>query len=71
MRTYRVQATLSDDGTLTLQEIPFRAGERVEVVLRRREPQQAADARYPLHGKPIQYVDPLQSVAEDEWEAPR
>ncbi len=27
--------------------------------------------RYPLRGKPIRYVDPFESVAEDNWEALR
>ncbi len=69
MQTYYVAATVADDGTLTLKGIPFRAGDRVEVILRGCQPARPADGPYPLRGKAIHYADPFQGVAEDDWEA--
>ena len=33
MQAYRVETTLTQDGTLTLRNLPFRAGEAVEVII--------------------------------------
>jgi hypothetical protein len=69
MSTYRTDAVLSDDGILKLERIPFRAGDRVEVIVRSREPKLSGGERYPLRGEPVRYKDPMAGVAEDEWEA--
>lgn len=69
MQMYRVEATVSNDGTLTIKGVPFRAGDKVEVIVRSREYGKERSGRYPLRGKPIRYVDPFESVAEDDWEA--
>ena len=71
MSECRVKATVSNDGTLTLKGIPFRAGDQVEVIMRSREPSPPDNQRYPLRGKPIRYDDPLTGVAKDDWEASR
>ena len=67
MQMYRVKATVSNDGMVTIKELPFRAGDNVEVVVRGywREGERSWD--YPLRGKPIRYLDPFKSVAEDDW----
>lgn len=62
MRTFRAETTVASDGTLTLEGIPFRAGDRVEVIVRARE----REARpYPLRGTPVRFDDPFAAVAED------
>lgn len=71
MQTYRVEATIADDGTLTLKRIPFHAGDRVEVIVRNRKPEQGPNGPYPLRGKPVRYADPFTGVAEEDWEAQR
>lgn len=68
MQKYRIETTISSDGTLTIKELPFRAGDKVEVIVRRREPERERSVRYPLRGKPIRYIDPFGSVAENEWD---
>ncbi len=68
MQTYRVETTVSNDGTLTIKELPFKAGTRVEVVVHGREQQQEHRERYPLHGTPVYYVDPFEGVAQDDWD---
>jgi hypothetical protein len=70
MQDYRVETRVSSDGSLTLEGLPFRAGDTVEVIIRSREPREGAGERYPLRGKPvIRYTDPFGSVAEADWEA--
>lgn len=69
MQTYRIETKVSSDGTLTIKELPFQAGDKVEVVVRSRQPDRKSSKRYPLRGKPLRYVDPLESVAESDWDA--
>ncbi len=71
MQTYRVEAIVSSERTLTIKGVPFHAGEKVEVTVRRRGRKQERRERYPLRGKPVRYVKPFESVAESEWEALR
>ena len=71
MHTYRVKTTLTKDSTLTLDDLPFAAGETVRVVI---VADQATDAeldRYPLRGTPVRYVDPTEPVADGDWERAR
>jgi hypothetical protein len=61
---YRTEATVSNDGTLSIAGLPFQAGDRVQVTVRNRLREPKSDQRYPLRGKRIHYVDPFESVAE-------
>lgn len=71
MQDYKVETTVSSDGSLTIKGLPFQAGDRVEVIIRSREARKEEGTRYPLRGKPIRYTDPFESVAEEDWEALR
>ncbi len=72
MQTYRGEAKLAKDRVLTLVDLPFSAGETVEVLIVAREAATTpAPGRYPLRGTPVQYVDPTMPVAEDDWESGR
>jgi hypothetical protein len=64
-----VETTLDQDGTLTLTDLPFHAGDSVEVIILARPSKLAEQDRYPLRGKPIQYERPTDPVAQEEWEA--
>jgi hypothetical protein len=67
MHVCRIETTVSGDGTIIVKDAAFPPGENVEVVVRSRESQRHDD--YPLRGKPFQYIDPFESVAENDWEA--
>jgi len=69
MQTYRVETMVPSNRTLTIKGLPFQVGEKVEVIVRRREHERGRRRRYPLRGKPIRYTDPFASVAESHWEA--
>jgi hypothetical protein len=68
MADYRVEATVRQDGSLVVRGLPFRPGEKVEVVVLGRRKKEGAE-RYPLRGRPVRYVAPFESVAGDEWGA--
>lgn len=67
MQTYRVEVTISDNGTLLINNLPFQAGDKVEVFVRSYESKLDKTTPYPLRGTPIQYINPFDSVAEDAW----
>ena len=71
MNTFRLDTTLTKDGTLTLSGLPFQAGDSVEVIIVPRTAVSAIENGYSLRGKVIQYDKPTESVAEEDWEALR
>ncbi len=68
MQDYRVESRVSSDGSLTIKGLPFQAGDEVEVIVRGRKPREEGKC-YPLRGTSVRYLDPLGSVAEEDWEA--
>jgi len=66
MYAHRVDATLSREGSLVLTNLPFHAGETVEVIVLSRT---NTVKSYPLRGKPVVYTDPLEPVAQNDWDA--
>jgi len=69
MNAYRIETTLKQDGTVTLDHIPFQAGEPVEIIILTRAPENKNSDNYSLRGTPVQYFDPCEPVAIDDWEA--
>ncbi|AFZ33592.1 hypothetical protein Glo7428_5214 (plasmid) [Gloeocapsa sp. PCC 7428] len=77
MNAHKIETILTEDGTLTLQGLPFHAGDVVEVIiLESHMHQHQAPARslesnpYPLRDtQPYRYDDPTEPVALEDWEA--
>ena len=69
MQAYRVETIVAQDGTLTLSNLPLRAGETVEVIILVQPSGVLGHQRYPLRGMPVCYIDPTEPVAEADWEA--
>ena len=64
---HRVETVISEDGKLTLENLPFFAGQAVEViVLLSARP--VVSTTHPLRGMVIRYDDPTAPVAETDWE---
>ncbi|MBD2492791.1 hypothetical protein [Nostoc sp. FACHB-280] len=77
MNAHKIEVVLTEDGTLTLQGLPFHAGDVVEVIiLETKTPQHQAPPLlslttnpYPLHNtQPYRYNDPTEPVALEDWE---
>ena len=69
MSVHHVETTLTQDGTLTLRDLPFQAGDAVEVIIVPRAAASAEQNAYPLRGKVLHYDNPTAPVAQDDWEA--
>ena len=68
MQAHRTKAIVSENGSVTIEKLPFPAGKRVEIVVFPAESQSPQGERYPLRGTPIQFDDPTEPVAEADWE---
>ena len=69
MQAHRAETTLSEDGVITLRDIPFRRGESVEVIVLPFSASAATGSRYPLRGTPVTLLSPTEPVANADWEA--
>lgn len=69
MQAHRAETTLSEDGVITLRDIPFRRGESVEVIVLPFPAVAASGSRYPLRGTPVTPLAPTEPVADADWEA--
>lgn len=65
---HRIEVVLSEDGRLSLANLPFRAGEAVEVTIRSAFGPKGTTER-PLRGMVLHYDQPAAPVAESDWEA--
>jgi hypothetical protein len=66
-----VQATVGDHGSVTLDQLPYQPGQRVDVTITPVSVSPAVSGRYPLAGVKVEYQDPYGGVAEGDWEAAR
>jgi hypothetical protein len=55
MNAYRVEAIVTENGTVTLQGLPFRPGETVEVIILEQEP--AAKYKNPVQNQAFPLSD--------------
>jgi hypothetical protein len=69
MVAYKTLKTLTQNGTLTLDALPFPAGAQVEVIVLPVESRVSEENPYPLHGTPYLYQEPFEPVAQDDWDA--
>ncbi|MEH2239951.1 hypothetical protein [Nostoc sp.] len=76
MNAHKVEAVLTEDGTLILRGLPFHAGDAVEVIIleaKTPQPQEVPPSQletnlYPMRGKLLRYDDPTEPVALSDWE---
>lgn len=69
MAAYKVATTLQQDGQLTLEHLPFRAGEQVDVLIVPAAARNGAGPTDTLRGTVLGYDDPTDPVAASDWEA--
>lgn len=67
MQAYRLETVVQKDGVLILSNLPLKAGSNVEVVILVQPVASPRSERYPLRGKPIIYLQPLEPVAQSDW----
>lgn len=68
MVTHRVETVFKQDGTLTLENLPFHAGETVEIIILAQSQPSDRQELYSLRGLPLRYDRPTEPVALNDWE---
>lgn len=69
MKADRVEVTLTENGALNLN-VPFRAGESVEIIILSNQSSQQQQNPRSLKGTVIQYEQPFEAaVSPEDWEA--
>ncbi len=68
MQAYAYELSMGESGVLTIKNLPFRTGDKIEVIIIPRPKLKHDKKRYPFWGKPITYLNPTDPVAEEDWE---
>ncbi|MCL0061285.1 hypothetical protein M1N43_00790 [Thermodesulfovibrionales bacterium] len=68
MEAYRVEKRVAANGVVHLNALPFREGELVEIIVLSQKEAMRKSAPSPLRGKVIEYINPTEPVAQDDWE---
>ena len=63
---HRVEIVLSEDGKLSLDQLPFRAGQAVEVIVIPSSGSSVSAAK--LRGSVVRYDFPTDPVADEDWD---
>ena len=69
MEPFHAETTVRSDRSVTVADLPYAAGQPVEVIV---VPHPASSATSPsesLRGLPLTYVDPTEPVGAEDWEA--
>jgi hypothetical protein len=69
MSAHRTQATFDQDGKLVLEDLPFRAGDVVEVIIVESNTRPNGNNSYPLRGTVTNYDAPTDPVGIESWDA--
>ena len=60
MNTHRIETTLKENGKLSLQNLPFKKGDEVEIIILERKSFEITADSYPLQGTVISYEEPFE-----------
>ena len=66
MNAHRLETAFTENGKLSLENLPFKKGDEVEVIILERSPSKIVNDPYPLKGTVIHYDNPLEPVTMPE-----
>ncbi len=61
----------TENGLIVLRDLPVQEGDSLEVIVTARSPASSTREDFPLRGEPMEYHDPFEPVAGNDWEATR
>mgnify|MGYP005653757413 CR=1 FL=1 len=65
MQTYKIEKVMPGTGVLTLSQLPFKANETLEIAINYKRQERKISK---LRGKVMEYKDPFEPVAEEDWD---
>ena len=72
MNAHRIETALTENGKLSLHNLPFKKGDEVEVIILERNSSKIVSDSYPLKGTVISYEEPFEpATSADDWEVLR
>ena len=69
MQAYRAEIVVPQDGELRLNQLPFRPGEMVEIIILSRRIEQTDAHPFALKDTVVKYDAPTDPVATEDWAA--
>lgn len=70
MNAHRIETAFTENGKLSLQNLPFKKGDEVEIIIIEKSLPQTSSNLHLLKGTVTHYDDPFESVTSPEdWEA--
>ena len=70
MNSHRIKTAITENGKLSLQNLPFKKGDEVEIVIRRQKTETMDSEAFPLQGTVLRYEDPFEpAIFPEEWNA--
>lgn len=60
MNAHRIETAFTENGKLSLQNLPFKKGDEVEIIILERSSSKTISDSHPLQGTVIRYDDPFE-----------
>ncbi len=60
MNAHRIETVLTENGKLSLKNLPFKKGDEVEIIILDRSSSKTTTDFYPLRGTVIRYDEPFE-----------
>jgi hypothetical protein len=69
MNAHRIETAFTENGKLSLQNLPFKQGDEVEIIILKCSSPQTISDFHPLRGTVIRYDDPFEpATSAEDWE---
>jgi hypothetical protein len=69
MNAHRIETALTENGKLSLQNLPFKKGDKVEIIILDRSSSKTAPNSSPLKGTVLRYDNPFEpATSPEDWE---
>lgn len=70
MNSHRIKTALTENGKLSLQNLPFKKGDKVEIIILQQNTQTIGSEAYSLKDTVIDFKDPFEpAISPEEWNA--
>lgn len=68
MNSHRIKTAITENGKLSLQNLPFKIGDEVEIIIQQQKTKTIDSEAFPLQGTVLRYEEPFESaISPEEW----
>ena len=70
MNSHRIKTAITENGELSLQNLPFKKGDEVEIIIRQQNAKEIDSEAFLLQGTVLRYEEPFEpAISPEEWNA--